>query len=278
MRSISLPRLASGLLLATLITAVAAPLAAQDGKPAKPKDRYVALSAAGDPAGLVKLFQEVPHQIIPIIDSDLEGALGMYEKEGEAKRKEIDALISRAVAGAHAAVEATGQRRILDYVTSFAGWTDDQKKQFRRGQKAFGAAIQGIRSKDFDTALAKGRECRELAEPLGDWWGTAMGLQAEGMALAGHGKMEEAVTALSRSRLIYRELNLISSALRIEGDLADKLITLGRIPRAKAMISDGKKTAEKLGIAPLVIQFAELEKKLPKETAKKGATTQPKKN
>ena len=103
-----------------------------------------------------------------------------------------------------------------------------------------------------------------------------MGLHAEGMGLGGQGKNEEAVMALSRARLIYRELSLTTSALRIEGDLAEKLIALGRIPRAEAIILDGIATCDKLGIAPLKIRFAELQKTLPKGKTKKGATTRPK--
>lgn len=212
--------------------------------------------------------------MIPIIDSDLEGSLALWEKDGEAKRTEIDSLIARAVAGAHAAVAATGRRRVLDYVTSFAGWREADKKAFRSGQRAHGDAMKAMRTQNFPAALEHGRRCLALAEPLGDWWGTAMGLQAEGMALGGLGKKEEAATSLSRARLIYRELGLTSSALRIEADLAALLLELGRRPRAEAMIRDGQATAARLENDPLIGKFETLsqllEKKSEKPTSRPG--------
>ena len=251
-----------------------APAAASDEpEPPSPKERYVELSTAGNHAGLVALWKQLPDKVIPVIDSDLERSLAIWEKDGEAKRAEIDALIARAIAGAHAAVDATGRRRVLDYVTSFAGWTAAEKKDFRAGQKAFGAASKALKEKEFDTALEQGRRCLALAEPLGDWWGTAMGLQAEGMALAGLGRKAKAVTALSRARLIYRELGLTSSALRIEASLAAILIELDRQPRAKAMIHDGLATAKRLDKKTLIEAFTSLGTKL--GDRKSTATSKP---
>lgn len=245
------------------MTLSASPISANDEpKPPSPKERYIALSAARNHDGLVALWKELPDKVIPVIDSDLEQSLGIWENHGEKKRAEIDALITRAIAGAHAAVEATGRRRVLDYVTSFAGWTAVEKKEFRSGQGAFGEASKALKASKYDTALEQGRRCRALAEPLGDWWGTAMGLQAEGMALAGLGRQAEAVTALSRARLIYRELGLTSSALRIEASLAALLIELDRQPRAEAMIRDGLATARRLKIESLIGEFTSLTEKL----------------
>ena len=114
---------------------------------------------------------------------------------------EIERLIARAVAGAHAATEATSRRRILDYVTSFAGWNDEQKRSFRAGQQAFRAGRQALRDGDAAEALRLGQECLELAEPLGDWWGTAMGYGLVGSAHAASGQPEAAATAMARAAL-----------------------------------------------------------------------------
>jgi hypothetical protein len=241
------------------------PLQGQDASaPEGPstQERYVTLSQAGDHAGLVELWRAEPESAVPVIDGDLEGSLSIWEDAGEGRRAEIDALVARAVAGAQAAVEATGRRRILDYVNSFAGWTDEQKLAFRGGQTACRAGSSALRDGDAETALGKGAECRSLAEPLGDWWGTAMGLRVEGGALAQGGDPEGAVTALSRGRLIFRELGLTSSALRMEVDLAGHLLDLGRDRRAAALIQDGNVTAERLGLGEIAQQFVELERRL----------------
>ena len=249
------------LLLLPLLLA-AFPLAGQEGDARPVPERYKELATAGDHAGLVALWTSAREAIIPTIDADLEGSLGLWEKQGEEARAEIDALIARALVGARAATEAVGSRRILDYVSSFAGWDAAQKKDFRAGQAAFGGGRQASTAGDHATALAKGRECRSLAEPLGDWWGTAMGLQLEGVSLLALGRKAEAAEALSRARLIYRELFLTSTAIRIEFDLATILAELGRLPRAREMIRDGKATAERIGLTPYVARFARLEESL----------------
>jgi hypothetical protein len=236
-------------------------VAAQDtasGGPATPAERYEALAAEGYYAGLVELWREAPESAIPVIDSDLEGSLALWEEHGAQRADEIAALIERALLGARAATEATGRRRILDYVTSFAGWDAEQKAAFRQGQQAFRSGREALRAGDARTALERGRSCRDLAEPLGDWWGTAMGLQLEGQALVALDRREEAVTPLARARLVYRELGLTASALRIEVELADLLLELGREPRARAMIEDGLSTARRLGMDDLAERFSEL--------------------
>ena len=72
------------------------------------------------------------------------------------------------------------------------------------------------------------------------------------------GELEAAATALARGRLVYRELGLTSSALRLEADLAAVLLDLGRMPRAEAMIEDGIATARRLGDDELAERFMDL--------------------
>jgi len=252
-------RLASALVgLVLLSTSLLAQAPPTQGDAPSVEDRYVALSAAGDRAGLVALWAEDPEAVVPTIDKDLEGSLALWEEGGEAKRAEIDALMQRATVAASAALEATGRRRVLDYVTSFTGWDDDQKRTFRAGQQACRTGSGAMREGNVSTALARAEECRALAEPLGDWWGTAMGLRLEGAALGAAGERERAATALSRSRLIFRELGLTSSALRIEADLAEILLELGHTTRAEAMIRDGASTAARLGLGEIELRFKEL--------------------
>jgi hypothetical protein len=229
-----------------------------DADSPSPAERYESLSADGFYAGLVELWKENPESAIPVIDRDLEGSLALWEEHGANRADEIEALITRALVGARAATEATGRRRILDYVTSFAGWDAEQKVSFRAGQQAFRSGREAMRAGDHAAALAQARTCRELAEPLGDWWGTAMGLGLEGQSLLAMGETEAGATALARGRLVYRELGLTSSALRLEVDLARALLELGRTPRAEALIEDGLATARRIGDDDLVQQFDQL--------------------
>lgn len=248
-------RLAAALAMVAAAPSSAEAQAAASDDTASVEARCEALSAPGDHAGLVALWREFPESAIPVIDRDLEGSLALWEEAGEAKRAEIDALLARALAGGEAATEATERRRILDYVTSFAGCNDEQKAAFRAGQRACGDGRRALAADDAATALTLGTECSALAELLGDWWGTAMGLQLQGTALAALDDHEGAAMAMARGRLLYRELGLTASALRIEADLVQVLLRLRRTPRAEAMIRDGLRTAERLGLEPLVERF-----------------------
>ena len=80
-------------------------------------------------------------------------------------------------------------------------------------------------------ALQEAIACRELAEPLGDWWGTAMGLSLEGKMLASLERFEEALVPLSRARLIYNELGLVGAEYGVLLDLSVGLQSTGRWER-----------------------------------------------
>ncbi|MDA0329064.1 MAG: hypothetical protein O2958_08665 [Gemmatimonadetes bacterium] len=226
------------------------------------EERYASLSAADDYMGLVALWRENPDAAIPVIDRDLEGSLALWEAEGDAKGTEIEALLARAIRASNAALEATGRRRVTDYVHSFAGWNAEQRGSFRAGQRACRDGSGALREGDASRALERGRECRAHAEPLGDWWGTAMGLRVEGNAHLASDNKEEGALALARARLIFRELGLTSSALRIEADLASVFLELGQRARAETLIRDGKATAARLGLTDLEVAFGRLEEQL----------------
>jgi hypothetical protein len=255
----AIERAAAAAVLATALqtTAVAAQSSSGAEGPSA-AERYEALSAADDHAGLVALWSELPESAVPVIDRDLEGSLALWEEAGEARQDEIDAMLDRALRGASAATEATGRRRILDYVTSFAGWDDDEKRAFRAGQQACREGRQALGDGDAETALTHGTRCRELAEPLGDWWGTAMGLALEGRAHAARDEDRAAATALARGRLLYRELGLTGSSLGLEADLVPILLRLGHRPRAEALVRDGLATAERLGGEEMIERFRAL--------------------
>jgi hypothetical protein len=175
---------------------------------------YRAACEAGDAEALAALWQAQPGRVLVTIDADLEASLSVWEADPDAPDEAaIDALLQRARFGAEVASSALGEPIFLDYATSFAGWNAEQKRQFRAGQAAYGESRRAGATGDLEAALAKARECLECAEPLGDWWGTAMGLLAQAQALSGLERHEEALLSASRARLIYHQLGLTSSEI-----------------------------------------------------------------
>src|SRR6185369_5464187 len=155
---------------------------------------------------------------LPTIDEYLEGSLSLIEDAAKKNAKVDDAKIQEmhatAIFGARAADVAFDTTIFADYASSYAGFTPEQQKSFRRGQAAHHESSAALKSKKFDVALARAMECRDLAQPLGDWWGTAMGLSAMGAAYEGLGKKEEALGAHSQAALIYGTLRLGGNAYR----------------------------------------------------------------
>ncbi len=212
----STPRhpLSPALLLAPLVL-LCAPSALHAQAEESIEARYHAAAAAGDEAALVALWRAHPDAVLGTIDADLEGSLALRE-EAEAAGQPADEsaiapLHARALFGARAAQLATGHPIFVDYVASFVGWDAEQRRSFRAGQAAFGEARAALKDGRHEEALAAGRRCSERAAALGDWWGTAMGLTAQGQALAGLGRHEEAVVALSKARILHHDLGLTGS-------------------------------------------------------------------
>ena len=71
-----------------------------------------------------------------------------------------------------------------------------------------GRAGKALKEGKGEDALRAARECTARALPLGDWWGTAMGLSAEGRALAMLGKHEESLAQASQARLILSLIHI----------------------------------------------------------------------
>lgn len=221
------------------------------------------LDAKGDQAAIVALWKANPGATLAVIDSYLEGSMKLMEKNGDAK--EIEALQQRALRGARAADTAHGQSIFSDYASSFVGWTPEQRKSFRGGQRAFSAAMQAAQKKDWKAALAKGEECLKLARPLGDWWGTAMGLSVIGDAQEQLGTLEAALEAHSQARLIYHSLGLAGDEYGNLRSMAALLGKLDRRPRALNSIASALALADALGDAEgrnaLLEQRAQIEEK-----------------
>lgn len=206
---------------------------------------YVAAHAAGDAAALGELWREHPGRILTTIDADLEGSLAAWEKD-PLDTETIEALEARAVWGARIASEVTGRGIFHDYACSFAGWEPEEKESFRAGQAAFGAARKAL-ADDPEKALEQARRCLELAAPLGDWWGTAMGYSMEARALLSLGRWEEAAAAAGQSRLLYAGLGLGRNELGELSALSMCARQLERWSRMEAISRAGARLAGELG-------------------------------
>jgi tetratricopeptide (TPR) repeat protein len=210
------------------------------------KKSFETLEAQGDRPALVAFWQKHPGRALGIIDSYLEGGLKILEGEAPDKAK-VQAMFARAVRGAASVDEAFGTSIFTDYATSFVGWTPAQQKRFRAGQKAFGAYRQAMRNADgAEKALGEASRCLDLARPLGDWWGMAMGHTGRGMALEKLGRYEEALAAQQEARQIYHSFRLSSELGNLRA-MARLLVKLERWPRARVTIERALIQARSMG-------------------------------
>ena len=211
------------------------------------KEQFEALDDQRDHDAVVALWRKHPGRALQVIDSYLEGSLAIWEKSRADGSDEIKAMHARALRGARAADEALGRPNIGDYTSAFVGWKDAEKKAFRQGQAHYKEAVMALREGNAEKALEAGRRCRDVARPLGDWWGTAMGWSAIGRAQARLGQAEPALEALSVSRLTYQGLGLDRSAYRCQLDMVPLLVELERYPRARYTIRSALVVAEQSG-------------------------------
>lgn len=229
--------------------------------------KFVELHAKNDEAGCEKLFREHPGDVLGTIDADLEGSLAIWEKNPDAPdAKAIAEAQVRALWGAKLASKTSGDPIFTDYTSAFIGWTPEHKRQFRAGQAAFGRARKALKANEHEAAAQAARECVELAAPLGDWWGQAMGLSALGQVLATQGKHAEAITPLSQAVLVYRQLQLVGDEYNAIRTLAGALRASGALRRAHAALERAAELGERLGDArgksAIETQLAELQKEL----------------
>ncbi len=247
------------LLLAPLVLPFFLPSSLPGSQDTNPvTERYHECAASSDRAGLVELWKGNPSSILYTIDADLEGALKLVEASEEPDAAAIAALHKRALFGASCAEEATGHPILVEYATSFVGWSREQQLAFRQGQAAYGAARGAMKKGEHEAAAKHGRECAELAEPLGDWWGTAMGFSAEGSARVAAGDHEAALVPLSRARLIYHDLGLIGSEYSCLRGLVSSLTALDRNPRAMHAAKQALALAKQLGHEEGVTEYGAL--------------------
>lgn len=220
------------------------------------------LDAKKDEAGMLAFWKENADATLGVIDSYLEGSLREIEKKGDAKK--IAEMQQLALRGAKAADAAHGRHIFSDYASAFIGWDEAQRKSFRAGQKAFGKAGAALKKGDAAAALTAAEECVALARPLGDWWGTAMGLTASAEAQEKLGKAEAAADLHAQAWLIHRELGLRGDAYGNLASMARLYAELGRNERARVSAERALEMARALGDAEGTTQLEELVKRLAK--------------
>ena len=229
------------------IAPVLTPSVAADKKDVR--KQFVELAGKKDKDALVALWKANPGAVLPVIDADLEGSLKDMEKGEAADSAKVKEKQQRALFGAECAALATGHPILVDYASSFVGWNAEQKRQFRDGQKVYGASGEALAKGDKAAALAKGKECIERASALGDWWGTAMGYDAVGRAAQALGGIDDAITALTQARLINHDLGLSGEEYGELALLTDLCIAAERWQRALACARDAQVLAKALGDA-----------------------------
>jgi tetratricopeptide (TPR) repeat protein len=253
-----------------------APRGAPGGIAADLKHEFEALDDKGDQAGVVALWRAHPYDALGVIDSYLEGSLALREhpKGSDADlATSIRAMHQRALRGARAADEAFGRVLFSDYAASFVGWTQAQQKLFREGQEAHRAGRKASKAKQFDEALKQAQRCLDLARPLGDWWGTAMGLSAVGECERQLGHPEAALDALAQARHLHHELGLVGDEYANLRSIAQLASDLGRGPRALRAIEAALELAPIVEDAQGPLALLELRAKL-QDTAGDSAAAQ----
>jgi len=218
---------------------------------AEPRERYVELATKGDAAGCQALWREARGAILPVIDADLEGSLKIREDAaGRAltaeEEKKIESLHQRALWGGRQAAEV-GHPFVFDYASSFVGWDEEQRSSFRAGQRAYAEARGALKKGDHAGAMTAAKRCRELAAPLGDWWGAQMGWEAEARALEASGAKEEALAAWSRVRMVATTISLTGDEYEATTRVAHLAAELGRVERARAAAQAAIALAKELG-------------------------------
>lgn len=218
---------------------------------------YAKACEARDAEALAKLWKNNPMSILPTFDADLEASLRTWEASPDSPdAAAIAKLHDRAQWAARIASEVTGRPIFADYAASFVGWNPEEKARFRGGQKAYGQAMRALQEGDAEKALEAARECTGLAMPLGDWWGSAMGLGAEGQALLALERHPEALLAASRARLLNQQLGLGGAELSCLGVMLKAAKKMERTDRALVCARDAEALAKKLGVEEAMDHFA----------------------
>lgn len=239
--------LATPLTLAVAPLVTPAPLTASIQDVQKPIDElYADHYTNQDADAMAKAWSANEPRVLGTIDADLEASLAIWEQAmsrdepglNDEERAEIAMRHQRALFGARAATAAFDRPIFLDYTSAFVSWNAEQKESFRAGQAAFRDAVGALGKQDWEAARDAAQECADLAQPLGDWWGTAMGYGALGATEAQLGNHSAALSALGQSRLINAGLGLRGAERRDLQIMLGVLQESGQTQRALAVLDD----------------------------------------
>lgn len=238
------------LIIAALITSLApisrhAPAVPQKER-AEVRAQFESLHEKGDRAGCVALWRENEGLVLPVIDADLEGSLKILESAARPDMSRIAKMRERAVWGARCAEEATGHPILVDYASSFIGWTAEQTASFRAGQAAYHQAGEAEKNGEHRVALEAATQCLELAAGLGDWWGAAMGYEMQGRAYQRLAQLDDALRAYSQARLLDHDLGLIEDEYGNARSMVDMCYALERSPRGLQVATQALALARQL--------------------------------
>jgi hypothetical protein len=213
------------------------------------RTRFVELADKGDRDGVVALWKAHPGDVLGVIDADLEGSLAAKEQGAKRDAPEVVAQQRRALFGADCALAAGVDPLLADYVSAFAGFDEAAERQFRGGQKAFGAARAALKKKDGQAALTAARECLAKAGPLGDWWGAQMGHSGSARAHELLLDQRAALESWSIARDLAHDLQLFGDELQALAGMARCAGTLGLVERERVALRLAIELGGRLGVA-----------------------------
>jgi tetratricopeptide (TPR) repeat protein len=158
------------------------------------------------------------------------------------------------------------------YVGAWQAWTPGQRRQFREGQEAHAEGRAKQREKDYDAARAAYERSLDLADPLGDLWGTAQAEQALGDLAMGRGDFDEAIRRHLRALEIFgslrhtgmlRSCRALGAAYEKTDRLADARAVLER------MVAAAKEAGREEAAAPVKADLGRICRALGDEEAAK---------
>jgi tetratricopeptide (TPR) repeat protein len=139
-------------------------------------------------------------------------------------------------------------------------------------------AMDAFNAGDFATAKSAGRECVEYAAPLGDWWGTAMGLEAQAMALQAQGALDDALHFYGEARLLNHDLLLLGDEYGDLRSIIDLCFSQERWARGREAVERalelGLKIGDQASQADLYEKRASFEEKLGDKAAAEKSRAQ----
>lgn len=205
----------------------------QDGQAAAPLETWL---SEGADERIIAWFKENPDDALPFIDQYLEGGLKMIEQDEPAEKAR--ASFDRGVKFAALADKAFDETIFSDYARSFAGWNEQQQKDFRAGQRTFREGSAKHKAGESVEALKLFRESVGFSKPLNDWWGMAMAYGGLGEAKLAIGQSDDAIQNLQRSAEIHQRL-------RLRLGHAAAMISLARAQTAAKKPADALETLER---------------------------------